>query len=477
MITVIGLGAEKGDLTQKGEKILKSAVEKGYPILVRTALTCSYQTVEEIKIPHVCLDSVYQKSRTFQTLAKNLAKAVTDAGENAVYLVDGSPVEDYSVKALIKRTRGKIVVIDGVAKTTAQARVAGFASCSYTTLSAYELLEKGGTGLRLPLIVYDMDDSALASDCKLILGELFGEETKVKYIVNGKGINIPLYALDRQKNYDYSSAVAIEEEALLEKTRFTIDDLKEIITRLRAPNGCPWDKVQTSESIKMSAVEEAYELVDAIDQKDDDKILEETGDILLQAVFHAVLKEETGAFTLTDVVTGVCQKLITRHTHVFGEDKASDDLGALSVWEANKRKEKGQDTFSKSVNDVPKCFPAVMRAQKVGKRAGKAGMDFKSVKDASERLQEELNELFQAIEKGKASEIEKEVGDLLFSAVNVGRKAGADCEKALKESVDRFALRFTKAEELALKEHEEVDKLSESEWDNYYKQAKASLEE
>ena len=118
-----------------------------------------------------------------------------------------------------------------------------------------------------------------------------------------------------------------------------------------------------------------------------------------------------------------------------------------------------------------------MRAQKVGKRAGKAGMDFKGVKDASERLQEELNELFQAIEKGKASEIEKEVGDLLFSAVNVGRKAGADCEKALKESVDRFALRFTKAEELALKEHEEVDKLSESEWDNYYKQAKASLEE
>jgi tetrapyrrole methylase family protein/MazG family protein len=217
--------------------------------------------------------------------------------------------------------------------------------------------------------------------------------------------------------------------------------------------------------------------VDAIDQKDDDNILEEAGDILMQAVFHAVLKEETGAFTLTDVVTGVCQKLITRHTHVFGEDKASDDLGALSVWEANKRKEKGQDTFSKSVNDVPKCFPAVMRAQKVGKRAGKAGMDFKSVKDASERLQEELNELFQAIENGKASEIEKEVGDLLFSAVNVGRKAGADCEKALKESVDRFALRFTKAEELALKEHEEVDKLSESEWDNYYKQAKASLEE
>ena len=121
--------------------------------------------------------------------------------------------------------------------------------------------------------------------------------------------------------------------------------MKEIIVRLRAPNGCPWDRVQTNDSIKMSAVEEAYELVDAIDQEDDEKIAEETGDILLQAVFHAVIKEETGAFDLTDVFTGICTKLITRHTHVFGEDKASDGESALSVWEKNKMTEKHQETF------------------------------------------------------------------------------------------------------------------------------------
>ena len=135
----------------------------------------------------------------------------------------------------------------------------------------------------------------------------------------------------------------------------------------------------------MSAVEEAYELVDAIDQDDDDKILEETGDILLQAIFHAVIKEETGAFTLTDVLTGICQKLISRHTHVFGDDKAENDAGALSVWEKNKMVEKHQTTFADAVNDVPKCFPATMRAQKVGKRAGKAGLDFDSVNSAAER--------------------------------------------------------------------------------------------
>ena len=475
MITVIGLGVEKGDISLRAKTLIEDGAKKGYPVLVKTGKTASYQTVLDLGVEHTTLDSVYDKSRSFQTLNKNLAKAVVNAGDNAIYLIDGSASEDYSVKILQKKFHGKLLVVDGVAKTTAQAVVANFGNCSYSTISAYELLDGEKVSPLQAVIVYDMDDRALASDCKLILGDLFGEETKVKYIQGGKAKSIALYELDRQKSYDYSSAVAIEKQELLKKTRFSMADLKDIIIRLRAPDGCPWDKVQTSESIKMSAVEEAYELVDAIDSQDDDKILEEAGDILMQAVFHAVLKEETGAFNLTDIITGVCQKLITRHTHVFGNDKASDDSSALTVWEANKRKEKGQDTFAKSVNDVPKCFPAVMRAQKVGKRASKAGMDFACVKDASVRLQDELTELFVAIEKGNADEIEKEVGDLLFSAVNVGRKAGADCEKALKESVERFVKRFTLAEELALKEHEEVDKLSESEWDKYYLQAKEQL--
>lgn len=471
MITIIGLGVEKGDLTKRGEQAVLQAVQLGAPVLVRTAKTRSYQTVLDLGIPHTTLDYVYDKSRSFQTLSKNLARAVLGAGENAVYLVDGAASEDYSVKELLKKTRGKAQVIDGVSKVGAIASLARFAGCSYTAVSAYELCERQGE-LSLPLIVYDLDDRALASDCKLVLGNLFGEEISALYIQGGKRTKTPLYELDRQKEYDYSSAVAIEKIDLLEKQRFTIHDLKEIIVRLRAPNGCPWDRVQTNDSIKMSAVEEAYELVDAINLDDDSKILEETGDILLQAVFHAVLKEETGAFDLTDALTVICKKLISRHTHVFGADKASDNESALSVWEKNKMQEKGQDTYAKAVNDVPKCFPSVMRAQKVGKRAGKAGMDFASVDDAAQRLKEELEEVFEAIKNRDSAQTEKEVGDLLFSAVNVGRKAGADCEKALAESVERFARRFTLAEEKALKDGKDVTKLSEKEWDGYYLQAK-----
>ncbi len=474
MITIIGLGVQRGDLSRRGEEKILRAAKAGRKIFVRTAGTASYQTVLDLGVEHTCLDGVYVRSRNFATLAKNLASAVLAEGKDALYLVDGAATEDNSVKVLIKRLPKKQVeIIDGVSKVTALVRAAGFRGCSYTALSAYELEEKIKAGnLTPPLVVYDLHDRGLASDVKLRLFPLFGEESRVKFLSQGKAKEVALYELDRQKGYDYASAVAIEEVDLLKKERFSLEDLKEIIVRLRAPDGCPWDRVQTSDSVKMAAVEEAYELVDAIDQEDDDKILEEAGDILMQSVFHAVIKEEQGAFDLSDVVTGVCHKLITRHTHVFGEDKAGDEQGALSVWDKNKMTEKNQATYADAVNDVPKCFPALLRAQKVGKRAAKAGMDFADAQAAAARLQEELEEFFAAYQTGDLEETERELGDVLLSAVNVGRKAGCDCEKALKESVERFASRFTRAEALALADGKEVTSLSAAEWDSYYLQAK-----
>lgn len=477
MITIIGLGVEKGDLTKRGEQVIVDAAKENRKIVVRTAHTRSYETVLQLGVPHVTLDTVYETSTNFNALAKKLATAVTEQGEDAVYLVDGAATEDTSVKVLLKRLRNRVEIIDGVSKTTALVRAAGFKGCSYNAVSAYELTQKlTGGDVALPLIVYDLDDRVLASDVKLALGNRFGEDLKVYYLCGGKRKKISLWELDRQKEYDYTSAVALEEIKLLEKTRFGVEDLKEIIVRLRAPKGCPWDRVQTNDSIKMSAVEESYELVDAIDCDDNEKILEEAGDILMQAVFHAVLKEEQGAFDLNDVISGICTKLITRHTHVFGADKATDGESALSVWDKNKMTEKHQITYADSVNDVPKCFPAAMRAQKIGKRAAKAGMDFASVEDAAKRIQDELNEFFTAHTAGKKVEAEKELGDVLFAVVNVGRKAGCDCEKALKESAERFAKRFTVAEKLALDDGKVVTELSAEEWDTYYVRAKEQLQ-
>lgn len=472
MITVVGLGVEKGDISERGKAAVLRAQEAGLPVFVRTANTRSYQTLVELGVNTLPLDEVYEKSRSFATLNKNLAARVAAEKKGCVYCVDGSASEDNSVK-LLQRKRGGVEIIDGPSKSAYFAAKAKLRSPAYTAVSAYEVVERAAAGtLSLPLIVYDLDDRGLASDCKLALGERFGEELSARFFHGEKGKKIPLYALDREKRYDYLTALVLEETPLTEKSRFTMDDLKEIVVRLRAPGGCPWDRAQTPESIKMNVIEEAYELVDAVDSGDDDKVLEETGDILLQAAFYAVMKEEVGAFSLTDALTGICQKLISRHTHIFGTDKAEGAEGALSVWEKNKRKEKHHETFADSVNDVPKCFPAAMRAQKVGKRAAKAGLDFACVKDAVERLREEIAEFENAYALGEKTQAEKELGDVLFSAVNVGRLAGADCEKALKESVERFARRFTKAEKLALQKTGDVTTLSAEAWDECYLAAK-----
>ena len=158
----------------------------------------------------------------------------------------------------------------------------------------------------------------------------------------------------------------------VKRDKYTFGDLVEIIRRLRDPDGCPWDRAQTHESIRINCLEEAYELVDAVDLDDPDKMCEEVGDVLMQAAFHTLIEEERGHFTMTDVISGTCEKLITRHTHVFGQDKASEADGALTVWEKNKMKEKHQETFSDAVNDVPECFPALLRAQKIAKRVVRA---------------------------------------------------------------------------------------------------------
>ena len=476
MITVVGLGVNAGDLTKQGEAAILAAAKAGKPIVCRTAKAKSYENLSALGVPHTSLDEVYETSRSFNSLNRNLANAVYALGDGAVYCVDGAASEDNSVKLLLRK-RGEVKIIGGVSKISDFATRAAFFGCSYTAVSAYELAERAKVGgLKAPLIIYDIDDRFLASDVKLLLFDLFGEDTAVKYLYGEKCKKIALYDLDRQRQYDYTCAIAIDEQDLLKKQRFCLEDLYEIVCRLRAPGGCPWDRAQTPESIKMNVVEEAYELVDAVDSGDDYKVLEETGDVFLQAIFFAVMKAECGAFTLADALSGICEKLISRHTHIFGKDKATDAESALSVWEKNKKQEKHQESFADSVNDVPRAFPAAMRAQKVGKRAGKSGLDFASVEEAVACLESEIKEFLQARKSGNKVEIERELGDVLFSAVNVGRMAGVDCEQALKESTDVFAKRFTLAEKLANEGGRDVTKLSAKEWDGYYREAKKQLE-
>ncbi len=229
--------------------------------------------------------------------------------------------------------------------------------------------------------------------------------------------------------------------------RYTVADLQEILRLLRSPEGCPWDRAQTHTSIRANMLEEAYEAADAIDEGDFDHLKEELGDVLLQVVFHSAMAEDEGKFTLDDVVTGVCDKLLFRHPHVFGDVVAADATQALSAWDAQKREEKGQKSATDTLRSVARALPALVRAEKIQKKARKFGFDWDDVAPALDKVDEELAELREAIRD--QTNIQEELGDLLFAAVNVGRFVDVEAEVALQGTCAKFIHRFAKMEALA----------------------------
>lgn len=255
-----------------------------------------------------------------------------------------------------------------------------------------------------------------------------------------------------------------------EKDSYGVKDLEEIVALLRAPGGCPWDAEQTHESSRRDFLEEAYEVAEAIDEGDPDHLKEELGDVLLQVIFHTQMEREAGRFDLNDVADGVCKKLIYRHPHVFGQVTVSGSDQVLENWDKLKRKEKGQASHTDALNSVARSLPALWRAEKVQKKARKAGFDWDDVSGPLDKLSEELDELKTAV--AEQSNIEEELGDLLFAAVNLSRFVKVDCENALTAATDKFIRRFARVEELAKEQGRAMESMSLEELDKLWDEAK-----
>ena len=253
------------------------------------------------------------------------------------------------------------------------------------------------------------------------------------------------------------------------KENYDINDLVDIVEILRSPDGCPWDKEQDHKSIRRDFLEETYEVIEAINKDDKDLLLEELGDVLLQVVFHTQIEREKGTFDLTDVADGICKKMIERHPHVFGDVSAETSEQVLENWDVIKKQTKSQKTQTESMLSIPREFPALMRADKVQKKAAKVGFDWDSIEGAFDKVHEEIDELKEAVLMGVVDNAREELGDLLFSVVNVSRFIKVDSEEALTNATDKFIDRFSKVEKMAderglvMKETslEELDKL----WD------------
>lgn len=233
------------------------------------------------------------------------------------------------------------------------------------------------------------------------------------------------------------------------KNEYDINDLIEIMKVLRSENGCPWDKVQTHETIKKSLIEETYEVIEAINKKDSSLLCEELGDVLMQVVFHAQIENEKGVFGFSDVADGVCKKLIERHPHVFGDVQVKDSNEVLDNWDKIKSASKNRKTVTDKMNSVPRELPALMRSAKLQEKAAKVGFDWENADGAFEKITEETNELKQALKNNDSDNIKEELGDLLFSVVNVSRFIDVDAEEALTLSSDKFLERFSIVERLA----------------------------
>ncbi len=240
------------------------------------------------------------------------------------------------------------------------------------------------------------------------------------------------------------------------KDKYNINDLLNIMQILRAPGGCPWDAEQTHESIRANFIEEVYEAVDAIDKADTPLLREELGDVLMQVVFHAEIERENGGFDFDDVADTVCKKLIERHPHVFGSVSVNGTDDVLKNWDEIKKKSKGQNA-TQSLVDVPMTLPALMRSSKVQHRAARVGFDWDDYRGALDKLDEEVAEFKQAIEFKNESDIEEELGDVLFSAVNTARLLGIDAENALTKACNKFIKRFSMVERLALEKGLKLD--------------------
>ena len=461
-ITIVALGWEEDDLTLRAIKELKS----GRRVILRTQRMGAAQWLEKEGIAFETLDYLYDECEDFDELNERAAEAVL-AAEEAVYGV--ADLRDETAKAVAEACGAKCIAgpaPEGALLVNAGEETMCAAACEWETISP---------SAHVDCLIREIDSRELASELKLRLMEAYPAQTKVDFLKpDGNIAHIELEDLDRMKEYSHRAAAYVsKEENIKQLERYDFMHLAEIVARLRAPDGCPWDREQTHERMRADLLEEAYEVIDAINDDDIDALYDELGDVLLQVVMHAQIGKEHGEFEISDVTTAICSKLIFRHPHVFGDLSASDSDEVLRLWEQQKKKEKKQETVAETMRTVTRALPATERARKVQKKAAMVNFDWDSALAALEKVHEEANEVAQAIRD--ASGVEEEIGDLFFAAVNVARLAKVDPEFALGGATKKFIDRFAKMEEMILADRGTLADMTLAEMDEYWNRVKKTM--
>jgi tetrapyrrole methylase family protein/MazG family protein len=498
-ITIVGLGpGHINDLTLEAYRQLEEAAQQNHTVYFRTIIHPTVDTLKQ-RLPQLHIasfDHLYDESADWQSLYQQMADTVcTQATQQPIiYAVPGHPlIGEASVQLVLKQARARqldVTIVSGLSfLEPIYAALAldpfdhGEQLIDATELAALQPDEIGGKIIpTVPLLVAQVYNRRLASAVKLALSEYYPDEWQVKLIraagVPGEEqiITIPLYELDRHNFTNHLSTLYVPPVDELTALRLP-ETLRYITMRLRRePDGCPWDRKQTHQTLTRYVIEEAYEVVEALEENDLEHLAEELGDLLLQVYLHAEIARQEGDFTIGDVLEQINAKLIRRHPHVFGDVQVSEAGQVVQNWEEIKRQERaaaGKDVQQESELDrVPLASPALMVAHEYQKRVAKIGFEFANIDQIYTKLAEELAELRQATTPEVQQE---EIGDMLFMVAKLALAHKIDAEEALRKANRKFRQRFQALEQLLRQEGRTYASYSAQERAALWNKAKASL--
>lgn len=449
-ITIVGLGpGDIGSLTLGAIEQICS----GHRVFLRTENHPTVKYLDEKGVDYTSYDYVYETQQSFEKVYEFIVDDLIKKSEefhNIIYCVPGHPlVAEKTVASLIeleKRDAVELEIIPGLSFIEPVILSVGHDPINGLKIIDGLNIHETNVDINVDCLITQVYDKMRASELKLALMEVYGDEHEV-YVVNSAGIKheekvlkIPLYEIDRIDDISFLTSVYVPK--VKNKTRYDIYDLMKIMERLRGKEGCPWDSEQTHISLREYVIEEAYEVVDAINNDDMDALADELGDLLLQVVFHSQIGKEEGYFNFWDVTTNICNKLIHRHPHVFLDKTANNISEALMSWNDMKAEEKNIESYTDRLKDIPKSLPSLMRSYKVQQRAADVGFDWDDVSGAIEKLYEELEEVMKEIKRNDKDSLECELGDLLFAVVNVCRFVNINPENAINRTIEKFVERF-----------------------------------
>jgi tetrapyrrole methylase family protein/MazG family protein len=465
-ITIIGLGPGGIDDISLGaiDKLKNSS-----NIYLRTEIHPIVPVLKEMSINFKSFDWVYEEHKDFQEVYKQITEELIMRARNEgdiVYGVPGHPlVAEETVERIMKISNKRAIEVEVIPSMSFIDRLINVLGIDpimgLKIVDGLQIITQG-CDIKVGNIITQVYSPLIASEVKLQLMEYYKDETPI-WVIRAAGVKdrekiekVPRYELDRLSWIDHLTSVYIPPMDLKHLSGGQIDRLVAIMDTLRSEKGCPWDRKQDHSSLKENLIEEAYEVIDAIENQSMEDLEEELGDVLLQVVFHSQIAKENGFFNFNDVVRNICDKLVYRHPHIFSNVKATTSEEVLTNWEKLKKIEKGMTSQTEVLRSIPPSLPALMRAYKVQKKAGDVGFDWPEIENVMGKVEEEWNELLEVYYSAEKGKIVEELGDLLFSIVNISRFLKIQPELALGQAIEKFIERFSYIEKNTDKNFEEM---------------------